>query len=284
MARRLQTRLAAAVVLLALCPAVGAAPRVPAKRTAKTATPPAVTAVGRNDSIELPADDWINLLPIVIPERDDLYTRKDWQRAGNALLTAPGQDSTAVLTIPVVPRGSYQLEVTFMPATGNGYTYIILPAGEGSGTLALCDKDSRSAYEGNQQGAETIQGISGLEAIEGKNACANGTGRKFALLPKTVHTVQATVNRDDDRGRVTITATLNGKQFVRWTGKQELLFAVYQRHKKHLGIAARHGAVSFRSARLKMLSGKAYAELPDKRKQPPKVGSGRIKIRRTAPQ
>jgi len=283
MTRRCRMLLLAGAVLLVLGPAADAASKTGAKPAAKSEEPAPVPTLGPQDSVELPAADWIELLALVIPERDGLYDRKDWRRDGKGLLTTPQADDTSVLTIPVVPRGNYQLEVKFMVASATGYVYIALPCGTTSVSLALCDRKSQSAYDGNEQGAAVVQGFSGLQAIEGKNTFANATGRKLTLEPKQVHTAQATVERDDDYGTVTITATLDGEQIVRWSGKQEVLFSVYQRHKKHFALAAKHVPVSFSSVRLKMLSGKAFAELPEKRKEPPKAGSGRIKIRRVVP-
>ena len=285
MACRFRILVLVGAVLFVSCLPANAARRTTSKGADKAEAPPPVPVLGPDTSIELPAADWIELLPIVIPERDGLYERKDWLRKGNNLVAMPTSDNTSVLTIPVVPRGNYQLEVKFMTASATGYVYIALPCGTSSVALALCDRESKSAYDAaKQDGTQPIQGFSGLEAIEGKSAAANGTGRKLSLEPKEVHTVQATVERDDDRGKVTITATLNGKQIIRWSGKQELLFAVYQRHKQHIALASRHVSVMFSSARLKMLSeGKAYAELPSKRREPVKAGKGRIKIRRVGP-
>ncbi|HUU92596.1 MAG TPA: hypothetical protein VM238_15465 [Phycisphaerae bacterium] len=285
MARRFRTLLLAGAVLLVSCAAANAAPRGTATGAAKAEAPPPVPVLGPDTSIEVPASDWLELLPIVIPERDGLYQRKDWFRKGGNLVATPSQDNTSVLTIPVIPRGSYQVEVKFMTASATGYVYIALPCGTSSVALALCDRASKSAYDAaRQDGTQPLQGFSGLEAIEGKSADANNTGRQLSLQPKEVHTVQATVERDDDRRTVVITATLDGKQILRWSGKQELLFAVYQRHKQHIALASRHVTVSFSSVRLKMLSGaKAYAELPSKQREPVKAGKGRIKIRRVGP-
>jgi len=285
MARRFQTLLLASAVLLVSVPLAEAARRATAKGAAEAEAPPPMPVLGPDTSIELPAADWVELLPLVIPERDGLYERKDWLRKGNNLVAMPTSDNTSVLTLPVVPRGNYQLEVKFMTASATGYVYVALPCGTSSVALALCDRESKSAYDGKQDGTEVVQGFSGLEVIEGKSAAANGTGRILTLEPKKVYTVQATVERNDDYGTVTITATLNGEQIVRWRGKQEVLFSVYQRHKKHIALASRHVTVSFSSVRLKMLSdGKAYAELPSKRRPPVKAGKGRIKIRRVRPQ
>lgn len=285
MARRFRTLLLAGAVLLVSAPLAEAARRATAKDAAEAEAPPAVPVLGPDTSIELPAADWVELLPLVIPERDGLYQRKDWLRKGNDLIAMPTSDNTSVLTIPVVPRGNYQLEVTFMTASATGYVYVALPCGTSSIALALCDRASKSAYDAaKQDGAQPLQGFSGLEVIEGKSAADNGTGRKLSLEPKKVYTVQVTVERHDDHGTVTIAATLDGKQIVRWRGKQEVLLSVYQRHKKHIALASRHVTVSFSSIRLKMLSdGKAYAELPSKRRQPVKAGKGRIKIRRVGP-
>jgi len=245
-----------------------------------------VPVLGPEDSIELPAGDWVELLPLVIPDRDGLFqdTRKEWKRQGSSIITMPKDGSTAVLTIPVVPRGSYELQVTFTAASAAGYVYVFLPAGDGSTALALCDRESKAFEYASVEGEpEGLDGISGLEAIDGKFAAKNSTARRITLQAKTPHMARLTVNRDDDRDLVTITAKLDGTQILRWAGKQEALLAVHQRHKKHLGLAAREMPVSFGSVRLKMLSGKAYAELPAKRQRPPKAGKGRIKIRRIVP-
>ncbi len=276
MDRRFQTLVLAGAVLVA----VGCAADAAAKAPEKKAESAPVRVLGPQDSIELPTGDWVEVLPFVVPARDALYhaSRKEWERQGSKIVTVPKGDGTSVLTIPVVPRGSYQLEVEFMAASADGYVHIFLPAGTGSTALALCDKASKAAY--NAQPGEAVYGISGLEAIDGKNAHANGTGRKLTLQAKEVHTAQVTVNRDDDKGQVAITAALDGKRVVRWRGKQEVLFSVYQRHKKHLGLAVKAMPVSFASVRLKMLSGKAFAELPEKRKGPGKTTGTRFKIRR----
>lgn len=280
MTRRFQVLLLAGAVLLALCSAADAA----AKAAAKSAKSVPGPGLGPGESIELPAGDWVEVLPFVVPARDGLFKsgREEWKRQGSNIITAPRGQGASVLVIPVVPRGSYQLEVKFVTASADGYVHIFLPAGKSSIALALCDEASRAAYSTEPGGA--VQGISGLEAIDGKNAHANGTGRKLTLPAKKSHVAEATVKRDDDKGRVTITATLDGERVVRWSGKQEALLAVHQRHRKHLGLAVKAMPVSFTSVRLKMLSGKAHTELPEKPKPPGKTPGGlRFKIRRAAP-
>jgi len=279
MTRRFQTLLLAGAVLLVLCSAADAAAKAAAK-SAKSAPGP---GLGPEESIELPAGDWVEVLPFVIPARDGLFKsgQEEWKRRGSNIITVPRGYGASVLTIPVVPRGSYQLEVKFVTASANGYVHIFLPAGKGSTALVLCDKASRAAYTTKPD--EDVYGFSGLEAIDGKNAHANGTGRKLTLPAKKIYVAEVTVKRDDDKGRVTITATLNGKRVVRWSGKQEVLLAARQRHRRHLGLAVKEMPVSFASVRLKMLSGKAHAELPEKQKPPGKPTGLRFKIRRVAP-
>ena len=279
MTRRFQTLLLAGAVLLVLCSAADAA----AKAAAKSAESSPGPGLGPEESIELPAGDWVEVLPFVIPARDGLFKsgREEWKRQGSNITTAPRGYGASVLTIPVVPRGSYQLEVKFATASANGYVHIFLPAGKSSLALALCDEASRAAY--STEPDEAVHGFSGLETIDGKNAHANGTGRKLTLPAKRIHIAEATVKRDDDKGRVTIIATLDGKRVVRWSGKQEVLLAVNQRHRRHLGLAVKEMRVLFASVRLKMLSGKAHAELPEKQKPPGKATGLRFKIRRGAP-
>jgi len=187
---------------------------------------------------------WIDLLAALDLNK---YTWSGkWERNGTAIMgkrVAAGKGRPR-LTMPVVPQGSYELEICFVRIEGDNMIQVYLPV-ESTGVVL-----SISRHHGAQ---------SGLELINGKGMDDNGTalksgaiknGQEYTLLCRVI------VNQ----GTAQISVTLNGKPYVTWEGSTTSLSPAEDfgnRFPKCPGLGLNQDPVTFKSARLRMLSGEA---------------------------
>ncbi|MCX5675742.1 MAG: hypothetical protein NTX87_12110 [Planctomycetota bacterium] len=219
-----------------------AAPEPPRTGPPAKAPPPAA-----GDA--LPAGQWLDVLKYVDTNKDPTTGSLPvgWQRQGATVVcTNPGYGSSR-LAIPVMPQGSYELQVRFALAHAHGDVGIFLPAGAGSVMLQV---------DGS--------GVSGLEYVNGSSAYSNGTGTNTTLAVNRIYTVDIRVTLTGDQAE--ILAALDSKPLLRWQGPQTALSPYYAMDHRCLGLYAYYTTATFGSLRLKMLSGDARLYKPE----PPK--------------
>ena len=187
---------------------------------------------------------WIDLLAKVDPKTDAVGGR--WRRFRRGVATAASGD-WGRLMLPVAPKGSYELQVSFVRNAGDYTVGVILPVG-GTGVVL---------YLSGWHGA-----ASGLEMIDGKDAGQNAsTVRPGTLQNRRAHVLSVKVLLKGDQAEITV--GLDGQAYTRWRGAQSSLrlmetWALPQ--PGALGLIAHNcpdRVVVFREARLRMLSGEA---------------------------
>jgi hypothetical protein len=185
---------------------------------------------------------WIDLLKLIDLEKDTVQGK--WERTKAGIVT-PATESRSRIQIPVVPSGSYDLEVKFVRVSGHEDVAVCLPAGSGSVRLIM------SAWSDNN--------FSGLDLVNGRHGNQNETTVKPGAL-ENGHLYTACIRVAVDKARAEITMTLDGKPYIKWAGPQQALSPDASwglRNTRCVGLGAASSRVVFQSARLRMLSGKA---------------------------
>jgi len=226
------------------------AARVPAAGDASRTKASATSTSGIEDGVIKPGR-WVNLLPLVDPEKDAVSGT--WKRRGNTLLLTD-QVKTGRIVVPVVPDGDYHLQGKFMRTSGSFDVYWHLPV---RGWVVGFFLSVRSGEYG------------GLKEVNGMNLKDTLPGASHVVSPSRlengrVYTVDITVRGEDET--VTIAVHLDGKPYVRWSGEPEDLslwsgWALPQRGA--FGVGAWESQVTFRHLRLKMLTGEARLLRPE---------------------
>jgi hypothetical protein len=182
---------------------------------------------------------WVDILALTDPVKH--RSKGDWKRVGSALMIEPIDGGR--LMLPVVPAGSYELQVTFVRTQGTESVGVILPLGGGTALLRL-SRDGEA---------------SGLELLDGKRAHENATTVKTGAIENNRgHTIDAKVLREKDQVRIVI--HLGGKPLTQWQGRPkqfELLRGMELPNQDAPGLFAYNCRVDFRSARIRMVSGEA---------------------------
>ncbi len=183
-----------------------------------------------------PPGPWIDVLKITTAE--NLRTWGDFKRTKAGIVSGPKDLCRA--SLPICPRGNYELEVRLTCVTGANMG-IAIPVGGKMPILQLGDK------------------YSGIQLIRGKMADENETKTSAAAIKSGQPiTVGVKVLLEDDKA--TISVTLDGKPYIKWTGPPSALST------EKWGEMPRKGAVGLKSymckmvcsaVRVRMLSGKA---------------------------
>ncbi len=186
----------------------------------------------------LPTGRWADLLTLVDVKRDG--AGGSWERSGSAMLTKQPVKN-ALLSLPITVEGDYDLEIQFTRNTGQEAVAIEFLVGPNPCLLTLSEsagKTSRlvinSSLSPPQQGNRI-----GIEPSVLTN------GQKYAVL------VTVRLKGED----ATVQVSLDGKPHLNWTGKQKAAF-VEGWPVKPFAIGT-HESVTFHSARLRPISGKA---------------------------
>ncbi len=77
-----------------------------------------------------PADEWVDILPLADTSRD--VVDGDWKSAGDAMQVTGSKESLARLMLPVVPKGSYAVELGFTRTKGSEDVAVLLPVADRS--------------------------------------------------------------------------------------------------------------------------------------------------------
>ncbi len=180
---------------------------------------------------------WTDLLAYVDIEN---MAKGKWKQAGGSLQVEAGEFS--ILTVPVVPAGSYELRVRFTRTKGEDGIFIAIPAGSHRGNLNI------SGWKGT---------ASGLEWIDSQEANSNpSTVRPGGVTTGRTHVLQCKVVLKDDE--VDFTSTLDGRPFVKWSGKQNQLtnHTIWEtKDRRSMAVGAHMSAVTFDEIEIKMIEG-----------------------------
>jgi hypothetical protein len=128
-----------------------------------------------------------------------------WQRTADGIAMGKGWGTSHLITSPIAP-GGYDVEMTFVRTDGDDIIGLVLPVGANH-TMLMFTAPRRAYYA-----------LSGLEAIDGKGAKANGTGFLADLVTGKLHTVRASVRRAPEGWL--IMASLDGRPVVYWRGAE----------------------------------------------------------------
>ena len=186
---------------------------------------------------------WIDLLAKVDPARDTVTSK--WQRAGQALSTAPA--APAGITVPVTVNGDYEVEMKFRRTSGDDMVGLTLPIAAGHVVLNL------GGYRGT---------ASGLEFIDGKRSQANVTKVPIQLQNNRSYVALARVVVRGQEAEVSV--KLDGQPIINYKGPLASLampkwFAAVP---KALCLLTWESGATFESLRLRMLSGEAKPMRP----------------------
>jgi len=205
---------------------------------------------------QFPLRQWIDVLKLVDPARDAV--KGNWSRTGAEVACEPEDFSR--LELPVTIDGSYDLEVEFTRADGNGDVNTIFSVGSHRCMLML------SVHSG---AASELAIVDGHDINDPKNPVVTRPGTL-----DNGHRCRALVSvRILSGGRASVDVSLNGKPYLpHWEGDPSALSLSADwalRSTKHLGIAAYHNSVTFHSVRLRMISGQAsFDATPTESKKP----------------
>lgn len=186
----------------------------------------------------------LELLDYVDPSRDG--QRGKWWRHGETIKADRGGFVELPLLRPAVriEGTSYNLKVKFVRDSGEGSVGIIFPVGTTQVTYIM------NLFP---------QGAAGLSDVNGKGAADNATRKDVSLSNGKVHNVDINVKAEED-GTAAVAVLFDGKSVVEWKGKQSDLAIndmVSPRDPKVIAFVTFNSAVTFGSAKLKMLAGKA---------------------------
>jgi hypothetical protein len=184
---------------------------------------------------------WIDLLRLIDTQRHVVAGK--WERTNAGLATDAPTATHWWTEVPLMPSGSYELEVKFVRVSGWDVG-VGLPAGSAAVTFVMA----------GCQGT-----VSGLETVNGKAIDNNETSVKPGNL-ENQRLYTADIRVEVSEGKVDFTITLDGKPYVKWTGPQAALSPSASwgvRNRRCVGLGACSSKVVFQSVRLRVLSGKA---------------------------
>ena len=175
---------------------------------------------------------WIDLLKLIDLEKDIVQGK--WQKSDGELESVGGPGDCRRVVVPCVPAGNYQLRVRLVRLRSNYHSVAILPVGT--------------------SGAEVAFGLGDMKGV------AKPPDQKipFNIVSGQEYEFDIIVLLARDQADITITA--NGKPNLHWQGPQSALRVSDQWRlpdPRVLGLGAYACEVVFKSAKLKMLSGKA---------------------------
>lgn len=188
-----------------------------------------------SNSIRL--NTWVDVLKGVDIKRDSV--KGDWKWNGNALTVAAAVEQW--LQLPLEVEGGYDLEVVFIRHDTDNDVRIAIPVMARQVALHI------SAYAGQASGLEPLGGEADLRKIPAsKRPGAITNGQPYALGIKVRPSGDA----------ATIDVTLNGKPYIHWAGKQELL-GNWPGFSKSPALGGWYAPTTFRGTRFRLISGSA---------------------------
>lgn len=188
-------------------------------------------------TLDVPQGQWADLLKQLDVKKHRVVG--DWQFRGGKLMAVPA-GGAAAMVVPVVPRGSYELEMQFT-RTSAGMLGLVLPVGPRQCLAAL---DCRP-------------GVHGLDTVDGKRADGNDSTARGELTTGRQYRLGVSVAVDGNEAAVTV--SLDDRPLFFYRGPAAALalhkeFTTKQR--TALALVARCGVV-FHSLKLRMKTGSA---------------------------
>ena len=171
---------------------------------------------------------------------------KLWVREGSRVgMRSPKmfEGKGGVLTLPIVPSGSYELRVAFVRAHGTGGVGIWLPVGDKRITAILGDKNGQESHL-----ATVLAPGQDNQHVLRPGKLTNGRENVFA----------AKVIVHDEDQTIEITTTLNGQKYLHWKGPLKGLARWLETgiaHPSAPAIGTLGSRLLVNSARLRMVSG-----------------------------
>ncbi len=194
----------------------------------------------------VPETGWVDVLTFVNPTTHAFEGH--WTRDGKEL-TGTGVPDLASIVIPVVPRGSYDLEIRFTRRAGDWDVVVMLPVGPRCCWVLL------SAWHGE---------LHGLSGIPGPDLRGNPVTKYPGILNNSQrYLLNASVRVEGKEASVAV--SLDGVPLLTWKGLQESLA---ERRGwtgsnwdsaacRCFGVGGKEVAVTFHSVRLRMITGRA---------------------------
>jgi len=194
---------------------------------------------------ELPRGVWVDVLKQVDIGRDRVHG--EWKRTDDGI-TMPGTPSPQMaprMMLPVRIEGSYELRVDFTRHIGQGVVNILIPVGLRRCMVVL------SGWNGKAGGIEQIDG---RRLIEGNPTST----RPSVLINGQRYTLVTRVRTMNDES-VAIEASLNGKPYTAWTGRESSLSLAphWQLPKQRRAGLGGQCFAAFHSVQLRLISGTA---------------------------
>jgi hypothetical protein len=173
----------------------------------------------------------------------------------DAGLTMDADRRGGKLMIPIMPLGRYELELKVTRTGGAEAIVAIIPVGRSGADIVL------GGWHNTTSGIELINDVGAAKNDTSVNPSGLDEGR--------LYTVRVRVSAVGDQASISV--ALDGKPLTRWAGPQSAL-ALAERwglpNAKCLGLGVGgRTSFAFKSARLRMLSGKAVP--PPKAEPPP---------------
>jgi hypothetical protein len=183
---------------------------------------------------------WIDLLKLIDLEKDTVEGKGQWKLAEGELLYQGGFPDLSRVSVPCAPAGNYELKVRVACLRGNpdGYAVVLLPVGNTAVAARLLGQGDPATLYGIEKPRD--QKVS-LTVVDGQE-----------------HEFDITVLLARDQADITITS--GGKPQLHWQGPLSALRggAGWQMPDvKLLGLGVESARMAIKSAKLKMLSGKA---------------------------
>jgi hypothetical protein len=183
---------------------------------------------------------WIDLLKLIDLEKDTVEGKGQWRLAEGELLYQGGFPDLSRVCVPCAPAGNYQLKVRLAYLRGDAYGYAVAVLPVGNTVVAACFfrlGDSANLY--------------GIEKPRDQRV-------SFTVVGGQEYEFDVTVLLARDQADITITS--GGKPQLHWQGPQSALRGgdVWRMPDvKLLGLGVESAKIAIKSAKLKMLSGKA---------------------------
>lgn len=191
------------------------------------------------------SNDWTDLIALTDPATNTV--QGNWLRINSEMHVEPGDH--AKLTIPVVPTGSYELQVQFTRNSGKQNVCIMLPIG------------SRRTMFTFDFGVNTF--TSGLIVVGGKRLPNNESAKPGRLENGQQYASTIAVRLAEPN--VQIDAMLNGQPYFSWLGPQSALSEDTpwkMPDPVSLGLGAFRADVAFHSVRVRPLDGELRSTSP----------------------
>jgi RNA polymerase sigma factor (sigma-70 family) len=214
--------------------------RPPASPAPAQPEPPAASARDEPDA------PWQDLLATIDPDKHTIG-QGIWRLKEGKLTGYPAAHG-AVLRVPVVPRGNYELRARWQPKNSGSHVSFVLTHGD----------DRRASVE-----IMTPWDCAGLGDLNGVRPDINETRRAVKVKPGVAHDVAIRVVVEGPT--IEVVATLDREEIVNWTGKRSEVEHEYLAPPKpvSLGLAVAGDSSIFHQLQLRMLSGKSERWEPD---------------------